>query len=903
MNASEFSKLQQEVEDQKKLNAKLSQRIRSLEKSQRDLEATLHDKDDSIGALNNCIMQLNRLEERGSESEGRGPGRCEPGELAKGEVGGGENKKAHMHQLMDVSRTHPAISVFQKDLQLLELKLRASLSAKCDLEDQIVKLGEDCGRLQADKARLEEEFSMLQQKVEVLKELSHQKELELQKILSQAECAQQQREQALRAVDEKVVPATEEVKIYKRRIREVEAELEKTERSFKNQLATEKKKAHENWLKARNAERLVADEKRQAANLRQRLMEITQKLDMLKEEPGIIKWMPDSPGVQNVPHRGPLSQKGSFGQSPVNGGECSPPPGTEPPGWPPSASLNLARCDIVRADLGQRSADQVEPAQAEASFDPPLPPPPPPLDACSGQSAGLCSVPKGTSEGMPEASSVLVLILVLVPDLIPALVLILILVPDLIPALVPVLVLVLGKSSDSSRGSCPEKDMDNAKVNLEPVPWPPLLHGSSVSMAVKGPPAHPGPPFLGGPMPPHMGYGSPPPSPLCRPFGPRPMSPRQPPPFVTRMGPPLGLRDYAPGMLPGRHDLPLHPGEFLPGPVPFRPPGPLGAQAYFISDPRMPPPPAGLQDYRPPPAGPQDNPPLPPGPQNNPPMPARPHDYALPPARPQDYPPLSHDHPSPRSGPQYYALPAARPHDYSLPPDGPQDYPPPPARPQDYPPPRAEPQDCAPPPARSQETTHHCQPCLRNASHHALGPTTTHHHQPGLRNANHHVPGPRTTCCLLPGTNINHRRLPGPRTTHHRLPGPRTAHHHLLGPRTTHHHLPGPRITHNHLLGQRQPIATCRGRRLPTSVCQALGLASATCRVLTVQNCLPGPRDYPPPHAGAQDYPPASLPGPQEYPTAIFPGSRDYPLPSAGPQLYPLPTAGPQDNPPLPAGA
>nr|XP_023416547.1 transport and Golgi organization protein 1 homolog [Cavia porcellus] len=95
-----------------------------------------------------------------------------------------------MHWLMDVSQpvplphnfqTHPTISVFQKDLQLLQLKLRTSLSAKCDLEDQIVKLGEDCGRLQADKGRLEEEFSMLQQKVEVLKELSHQKELELQK--------------------------------------------------------------------------------------------------------------------------------------------------------------------------------------------------------------------------------------------------------------------------------------------------------------------------------------------------------------------------------------------------------------------------------------------------------------------------------------------------------------------------------------------------------------------------------------------------------------------------------------------------------------------------------------------------------------------------------------------------
>nr|XP_023420274.1 acidic proline-rich protein PRP25-like [Cavia porcellus] len=125
------------------------------------------------------------------------------------------------------------------------------------------------------------------------------------------------------------------------------------------------------------------------------------------------------------------------------------------------------------------------------------------------------------------------------------------------------------------------------------------------------------------------------------------MSPRPPQPFVARMGPPLGLRDYAPGMLPGRHDLPLHPREFLPGPVPFRPPGPLGARAYFISDLRMPP--AGLQDYRPPPAGPQDNPPMPAGPQDNPPPPAGPQDYQPPsaglpdypppPARPQDYPP------------------------------------------------------------------------------------------------------------------------------------------------------------------------------------------------------------------------------------------------------------------------
>ncbi|XP_063105838.1 WW domain-binding protein 11-like [Cavia porcellus] len=71
---------------------------------------------------------------------------------------------------------------------------------------------------------------------------------------------------------------------------------------------------------------------------------------------------------------------------------------------------------------------------------------------------------------------------------------------------------------------------------------------------------------------------------------------------VPCMGPPLGFREYAPGMLPGRRDLLLHPCEFLPGPVPFRPPGPLGPREYFIPAPRRPPPPTRPQDYPLPPA-------------------------------------------------------------------------------------------------------------------------------------------------------------------------------------------------------------------------------------------------------------------------------------------------------------
>ncbi|XP_013004922.1 transport and Golgi organization protein 1 homolog isoform X2 [Cavia porcellus] len=315
--------LEQEAEDREYVHAELSEEIRSLEMSQRHLEATLAHKDDRIRALTNCIIQLNQFES-GSESEGPGPGRCEPGELANGEVGGEESKlKTGMNQLMDVSGTQAKISVLREELKLLQVKPKASLSANYDLKDQIKKLNEDCGMLQAAKAGLEEECRMLQQKVEILKELYQENEMELQKKLIQEELELQERDQWLSAPDEKVVLATEEVKVYKQRIHEIEQELEKTERSFKNQLAIHEEKAHENLVKAWHTERLIAKEKREATSLRHRLLEMTEKLAMSQEEPVIGKPMPDQPGVQNAPRRdpgpGPVANSDSRGSSLAKG--------------------------------------------------------------------------------------------------------------------------------------------------------------------------------------------------------------------------------------------------------------------------------------------------------------------------------------------------------------------------------------------------------------------------------------------------------------------------------------------------------------------------------------------------------------------------------------------------------
>ncbi|XP_045732793.2 transport and Golgi organization protein 1 homolog isoform X6 [Mirounga angustirostris] len=538
--------LQQEIKDWSKSHAELSEQIKAFEKSQKNLEVALTHKDDNINALTNCITQLNRLDCE-SESEGQNKGGSELDELANGEVGGdrSEKMKNQIKQMMDISRTQTAISVVEEDLKLLQFKLRASMSTKCNLEDQIKKLEDDRHSLQSAKAVLEDECQTLRQKVEILNELYQQKEMALQKKLSQEEYERQEREQRLSAADEKALLAAEEVKTYKRRIEEMEDELQKTERSFKNQIATHEKKAHDNWLKARAAERAIAEEKREAANLRHKLLELTQKMAMLQEEPVIVKPRPGRPPTQNPPWRGPLSQNGSFGPSPVSGGECSPPPTADPPARPLSATLN--RRDMPRGEFG--------------SMDGPLP------------------RPRWSSEasGKPSASA------------------------DPGSGAAPVM-------NSSSRSSSPAKVMDEGKQTVPQDPEGPSVpsstsvaeHSVVVTMAAKGPPPFPGVPLMsspaGGPLPPPIRYGPPPQ--LCGPFGPRPF----PPPFGPALRPPLGLREYAPGIPPGKRDLPLDPREFLPGHTPFRPLGSLGPREYIIPGTRLPPPTHGPQDYPPPPA-------------------------------------------------------------------------------------------------------------------------------------------------------------------------------------------------------------------------------------------------------------------------------------------------------------
>ncbi|KAF7254075.1 hypothetical protein EYD10_00069 [Varanus komodoensis] len=327
--------LLKEAEGWSERHAELSEQITLYQKSQKDIEEALAYKDNEIEVLTNCIMQLKQLD-ADSESEGK---RDEGNDLANGEISDTRNEKMkkQIKQMMDVSRVKTTLSIIEEERDNLRSKLNDEVAARHELEEQIKKLEHETSSLQTAKSQLEGECKTLQQKVEILNELYQQKEMALQKKLTQEEYERQEKEQKLSAADEKALLAVEEVKLYKQRIQEMDEELQKTERSYKNQIAAHEKKAHDNWLIARSAERALIEEKREAANLRQKLIEVNQKIDAI-QRPVIVKPTAGRPDHQVPPRRGPLSRDGSFGPSPVSGGVPSPPLMMEPPGRPLSAN-------------------------------------------------------------------------------------------------------------------------------------------------------------------------------------------------------------------------------------------------------------------------------------------------------------------------------------------------------------------------------------------------------------------------------------------------------------------------------------------------------------------------------------------------------------------------------------
>ncbi|KAF5900140.1 transport and Golgi organization protein 1 isoform X1, partial [Clarias magur] len=309
--------LLRDAKDWQGKHEKLSEEIKVYQKTQTELENALVHKENEMDVLSRCIAELKSLESHNDT------------ELENDK--NGDPLKLHLKQMMDVSRIKATLSVIEEERNRWFENFMAEQKARQELEEKFQKVIHDQTNLNNEKTQLENQYKNLQQRLEITTELYHQKENILHQKLTQEELERHEKETKLSEVDGRALQAEEELNHLRQKVKDMQEELQQNERTLKAEIAVQEKKAHENWLKARASERALIEEKRECANLRQKIVECSDKMSDL--EHSLYR---SGPPDRHMPH----PQRGdSYGPSPVSGGAPSPPLMIEDPGRPPSGPV------------------------------------------------------------------------------------------------------------------------------------------------------------------------------------------------------------------------------------------------------------------------------------------------------------------------------------------------------------------------------------------------------------------------------------------------------------------------------------------------------------------------------------------------------------------------------------
>ncbi|XP_061074769.1 cTAGE family member 5 isoform X4 [Conger conger] len=337
------AQLVQEAEGWGERLSELEEEMKMCESSHRDMVDDCANKDERIKSLTDCLLKMrdwdSEIEDEANEEENAGFGSAENG-------GSTDNhQKQKVQRLIYAAKMSADLKSMEEEKNRVFARLTDEAKAKEDLQDGIEKLRNEKDSLQSESAMYTCETQKLQQKLQIMTEMYQENELKLHRMLTVEERERLQKEEKLTKADKKINLATEELSNYRQRTTELEEELDKTNVAYKNQIASHEKKAHENWLAARAADRDLTHIKRENANLRQKLTDAQFKLEMVEKDPYALE-CPGRPLFRG--------ERSPFGPSPLgrpsseNRAFLSPPtlmdgPLRLSPPFPPGPGVRAAR--------------------------------------------------------------------------------------------------------------------------------------------------------------------------------------------------------------------------------------------------------------------------------------------------------------------------------------------------------------------------------------------------------------------------------------------------------------------------------------------------------------------------------------------------------------------------------
>ncbi|KAK1149468.1 melanoma inhibitory activity protein 2 isoform X3 [Acipenser oxyrinchus oxyrinchus] len=293
------AQLVQEAEGWDERLNELAEQIKMCEESQKDMQEDCSNKDEQIKTLTDCLLKMKDWD---SELEDDQTTQTENGDYL------GTIIKVSLKMTVTPFQLHAGLKSIEEDKNRIFTKLADEEKAKDDLKERIEKLKNDKDMLHSESMKYTSEAQKLQQKLKIMTEMYQENELKLHRKLTVEEKERTQKEEKLTKADEKIILAAEELSSYRQRAKDLEEEQERTNQAYKNQIASHEKKAHDNWLAARAAERDLNEIKRENLHLRQRLTDSQFKLEMVEKDPCAL----DVPGRSQF--RG---ERSPFGPSPL----------------------------------------------------------------------------------------------------------------------------------------------------------------------------------------------------------------------------------------------------------------------------------------------------------------------------------------------------------------------------------------------------------------------------------------------------------------------------------------------------------------------------------------------------------------------------------------------------------
>ncbi|XP_023287326.1 melanoma inhibitory activity protein 2 isoform X2 [Seriola lalandi dorsalis] len=311
------AQLRQQVEGWAERVSELEAEMRRCEFAHSGMQQDVANKDERIMSLTDRLLRMKAWDSDLEEEEGEEGAEKETSNGAPGkeeENGGGDimDKQGHfqkVQKLIYAAKLNADLKSVDEDKDRVFAKLNDEVKAKEDLQVSIKELENEKLSLQSDAEHYTDQVQRLQQKLQIMTEMYQENELKLHRLLTVEEKERLQKEEKLNKADKNIAMAMEELNNYRQRAGEMEEELDKTKQSYQTQISAHEKKAHNNWLAARAADRELSDIRRENALLRQKLTDTQFKLDALDKDPYALDSL-----ARPLPFR---AERSPYGPSPL----------------------------------------------------------------------------------------------------------------------------------------------------------------------------------------------------------------------------------------------------------------------------------------------------------------------------------------------------------------------------------------------------------------------------------------------------------------------------------------------------------------------------------------------------------------------------------------------------------